>query len=94
VEGCGLHKKEKWRGLCTSLPFFFLETEKVGEGNGRMGGSQAMGADPLVHGDAREEGKMERRPRRSDSGLHLVWRRSTEGCPRRWVVAGNGARRR
>jgi hypothetical protein len=30
VEGCGLHKKEKWRGLCTSLPFFFLETEQEG----------------------------------------------------------------
>jgi hypothetical protein len=52
VEGCGLHKKKKWRGLCTSLPFFFLDTEQEGEGNGRMGG-QAMGAGPLVHGDAR-----------------------------------------
>jgi hypothetical protein len=46
VEGCGLHKKEKWRGLCTSLPFFFLETEQEEEGNGRMGGGQAMGAGP------------------------------------------------
>jgi hypothetical protein len=37
VEGYGLHKEEKWRGLCTSLPFFFLETELEGEGNGRRG---------------------------------------------------------
>jgi hypothetical protein len=41
-----------------------------------------------------EEGKTERRPRGSDSGPHLVRRRPTEGCPRRWVVAGNGERRR
>jgi hypothetical protein len=39
MEGCGLHKEDKWRGLCTSLPFFFLEIEKEGERNGRMGGS-------------------------------------------------------
>jgi hypothetical protein len=56
VEGCGLHKKKKWRELCTSLPFFFLETEQEGEGNGRMGG-QAIGASPLVHGDARGGGE-------------------------------------
>jgi hypothetical protein len=52
VEGYGLHKKKKWRGLCTSLPFFFLETEQEGEG-----GSQAMGAGPLVHGDVRGGGE-------------------------------------
>jgi hypothetical protein len=57
VEGCGLHKNEKWRGLCTSLPFFFLETEQDREGNCRMGGGQAMGAGPLVHGDAQRGGE-------------------------------------
>jgi hypothetical protein len=57
MEGCGLHKEEKWRGLCTSLPFFFLETEQEGEGNGRRGGGQAMGAGPLVHGNAWGGGK-------------------------------------
>jgi hypothetical protein len=36
---------------------------------------------------------MERRPRGFDSGPHLVRRRPTEGCPRRWVVASNGERR-
>jgi hypothetical protein len=41
-----------------------------------------------------EEGKTERRPRGSDSGPHLVRRRSMEGCLWRWVVAGNGGRRR
>jgi hypothetical protein len=47
VEGFELHK-EKWRGSCTSLPFFFLEIEQEGEGNGRMGAGvvQAMGAGP------------------------------------------------
>jgi hypothetical protein len=40
MEGCILHKEERWRGLCTSLPFFFLETEQEG-GNGRRGGGQA-----------------------------------------------------
>jgi hypothetical protein len=30
MEGCGLHKEERWRELCTSLPFFFLETEQEG----------------------------------------------------------------
>jgi hypothetical protein len=44
-------------GLCTSLPFFFLETEQVGEGNGRSGGGQAMGAGPLAHGNTRGGGK-------------------------------------
>jgi hypothetical protein len=43
VEGCGLHKEKKWRGLCTSLPFFFPETEQEGEGNGRMGGRPGHG---------------------------------------------------
>jgi hypothetical protein len=41
-----------------------------------------------------EEGKMERRPRGSDSGPHLVRRRYTEGCPQRSVVAGSGEWRR
>jgi hypothetical protein len=59
MEGCGLHKEEKWRGLCTSLPFFFLETEQEEEGNGRRGVRQAMGAGPLVHGNARGGGKNE-----------------------------------
>jgi hypothetical protein len=40
VEGCGLHKEEKWRGFCTSLPFFFCETEQEGEGNGRRGAAR------------------------------------------------------
>jgi hypothetical protein len=56
MEGCGLYKEEKWRGLCISLPFFFLETEQEGEGNGR-GDGQAMGASPLVHGNAWGGGK-------------------------------------
>jgi hypothetical protein len=45
VEGCGLHKEEKWRGLCTSLLFFFLETEQEGVGNGRRGASGARAAE-------------------------------------------------
>jgi hypothetical protein len=56
VEGCGLHKEEKWRGLCTCLPFFFLETEQEGEGNSRRGWP-AMGVGPLVHGNSRGEGE-------------------------------------
>jgi hypothetical protein len=49
------YKKEKWRGLCTSLPFFFLETEQEG---GTVGGvGQAMGAGPLVHGNAQGGGE-------------------------------------
>jgi hypothetical protein len=57
VEDCGLHREEKWRGLCTNLPFFFLEIEQEVEGNGRRGGGQAMGAGPLVHGNARGGGE-------------------------------------
>jgi hypothetical protein len=34
-------------GLCTSLPFFFLEIEQEGEGNGRRGGGQAMSTGML-----------------------------------------------
>jgi hypothetical protein len=46
VEGCGLHKEEKWRGLCTSLPFFFLETEYEGRCWGGVGGVKGgSGAD-------------------------------------------------
>jgi hypothetical protein len=39
------------------VPFFFLETEQEGEGNGRMGGGSAMGTGPLVHGNARGGGE-------------------------------------
>jgi hypothetical protein len=46
VEGCGLHKKEKWRRLCISLPFFFLETEYEGEGNGRRGAARPWAPAP------------------------------------------------
>jgi hypothetical protein len=92
--GCGLHKEEKWRGLCTSLPFFFLEIEQEGEGNGRRGGTARPWAPaPWCMTTPGEDGKTERRPRGSDSGPHLVRRWSTEGCPRRWVVGGNGERR-
>jgi hypothetical protein len=49
-----------------------------------------MGAGPLVHGDTRGGRETERRPRGSESGPHLMRRRATEGCPRRWVVASNG----
>jgi hypothetical protein len=80
-------------GLCTSLPFFFLETEQEGEGNSRRGAARPWAPAPWCMATPGEEGKTERRPRGSDSSPHLVWRRSTEGHPRRWVVAGNGERR-
>jgi hypothetical protein len=94
VEGCGLHKKEKWRGLCTSLPFFFLETEQEGEGNDTRGAARPWAPAPWCMAMHGEEGKMERRPRGSDSGPHFMRRRSTEGCLRGWAVAGNGGRQR
>jgi hypothetical protein len=46
MRGCGLHKEEKWRGFCTSLPFFFLETEQEGEGNGRRGAARPWAPAP------------------------------------------------
>jgi hypothetical protein len=75
-------RRKSGGGLCTSLPFFFLETEQEGEGNSRRWGSQAMGAGPLAHGNTRGGEKMERRLRGFDSGPHLVRRQSTEGYPR------------
>jgi hypothetical protein len=67
-----------------------------GERNGRMGGGAARPWAPASWCMLmpREEGKMERRLRGSNSGPHLARRRSTEGCPRRWVVGSNGERRR
>jgi hypothetical protein len=81
------------RGLRTSLPFFFLETEQEGEGNGWRGAARPWVSAPWYMAMPGEEGKTERRPRGSDSDPHLVRRWSTEGCPWRWVVAGNGERR-
>jgi hypothetical protein len=45
------------RGLCTSLPFFFLETEQEGGGNGRRGAARPWVRAPLVHGNARGGGE-------------------------------------
>jgi hypothetical protein len=81
VEGYRLHKEEKWRGLCTSLPFFFLKTEQEGEGNGRRGVARPWAPAPWCIAMPGKEGKMERRPRGSDFSPHLVQRQSTEGCP-------------
>jgi hypothetical protein len=92
VEGCGLHKEEKWRGLCTSLPCFFLKTEQEGEGNGRRGVARPWAPAPWCMATLREEGKKERRPRGSDSDPHLVRRRSTAHGDGWWpaMVSGGG----
>jgi hypothetical protein len=80
ISCCRLHKEEKG-GLCTSRPFFFLETEQEGEGNGRRGGGQAMGAGPLAHGNTQEGGKN----REEAEGVRF-WpspraKTDYEGCP-------------
>jgi hypothetical protein len=80
VEDCGLHKEEKLRGLCTSLPFFFLETEQEAEENGRRG-ARPWAPAPWCMAIPGEEGKTERRLRGSNSGPHLVRRWAMEGCP-------------
>jgi hypothetical protein len=60
MEGCGLHKEKIWRGLCTSLPFFFLEIEQEGEGNGRRGAASSWALAPWCMATPGEEGKIER----------------------------------
>jgi hypothetical protein len=77
------------------LPFFFLETEQEGEGNGRMGGTaRPWEPAPWCMATPGEEEKTERRPRGSDFGPHLVRRRSTEAVHRDgwWpaMVSGGG----
>jgi hypothetical protein len=84
VEGCGLHKKKKWRGLCTSLHFLLPQDRTGGGEEHRMrGATRPWAPAPWCMATLGEEGKTERRPRGSDSGPHLVWRRSTEDCPQR-----------
>jgi hypothetical protein len=53
-----------------------------------------MGAGPLVHGNAQGGGENGEKAEGVRFRPSPRAETSTEGCPRRWVVAGNGERQR
>jgi hypothetical protein len=56
MEGCGLHKKEKWRGYAQVFLSSSLRQDRRGETVGRER-ARPWAPAPLVHGNARGGGE-------------------------------------